>query len=87
MKNILITFVDDGQDFLTFQVEEESGQIVDVQPFQQSIWGSHKVLNLKQLLEAGETVIGMAVELDDPEGLLGTKKFFLKHGIEKIQRI
>lgn len=43
-----ITFEDHGQDFLTFKVKND-GTIVDVQPFQFSIWSKYRVENIKEL--------------------------------------
>lgn len=50
--NKIITFEYHHQDFLTFEVTPE-GKIVDVQPFQYSIWSQFKVTNFDTLLVGG----------------------------------
>ena len=41
-----VHFVDRGQDFLFFDVEVKTGKIVDVEPFQYSLWSKFTVLNI-----------------------------------------
>jgi hypothetical protein len=49
-----IRFQDNGQDFLTWQIDEQ-GNVVDCQPFQAFVWVGCIVLN-HATLKAGEKV-------------------------------
>ncbi len=72
-----ITFEDEGQDFLTFDVDNE-GYIKDVKPFQFSIWSKYRVTNFKDLS------IGDYVDLSHIET---KEKLTLKYKIENVKRI
>lgn len=50
--NTIITFQDHGQDFITFEATQE-GKIVDVQPFQFSVWSRYKIQNMDNLVVGG----------------------------------
>lgn len=47
-----IHFEDHGQDFLTWEVDQD-GFVTDAQPFQSTIWGGCKVINMKELKPGG----------------------------------
>jgi hypothetical protein len=71
--NKIITFEDKFQDFLTFEVTPK-GKIVDVQPFQYSIWSKFSVTNVKSMK------VGGFVNLKK-----GKEEMTIKYPIEKIE--
>lgn len=44
-----IIFEDQGQDFIVFVVNENTGKIIDSRPFQSSIWTKYKVTNVSEI--------------------------------------
>jgi len=57
-----VHFIDEGQDFLFFDVEVKTGRIVDVKPFQYSIWSKFTVLNINSIEIRGRLCIREATE-------------------------
>ena len=72
---ITVFFVDDGQDFLEWDVNEK-GEVVDCRPFQGDIWIGTKVLT-KDILP------GTHLDIITPEG---TRRYLL-HAVEKVQEL
>ena len=54
MKIFRIHFEDHGQDFLTWDVNIETGKVVDCAPFQSSIWCGGTVDNVDNLETGGQ---------------------------------
>lgn len=72
---ITVFFVDDGQDFLEWDVHEK-GEVVDCRPFQGDIWIGTMVHNKD--IQPGDH---LDVTLTD-----GSRRYII-HAVEKVQEI
>lgn len=70
-----ITFVDNGQDFLWWIVDE-NGKVVDCRPFQASIWTQYTVVNDLTRLKKGHK-LGIRKGDEFPVEL--------KHAVRKVE--
>lgn len=77
MKRSKIHFEDNGQDFLTWEINEQ-GVVVRSEPFQTEVWKDSIVLNIDELEPGNKVVI---IPKDDDEPLE------IKHKIEKIEEL
>ncbi len=68
-----VTFEDNGQDFLEFDLDED-GIVIDCRPFQAFLWVNHKVINHDSLV-ANQNVILQTTNGD----------LTIKHKIESIR--
>jgi len=68
---ITIEFEDKGQDFLEWDIDSESGKVVDCRPFQASIWTKFHVA-LHDQLEVGDKVD----ICEDPIDYNSTEQYF-----------
>lgn len=73
---ITVFFVDEGQDFLEWDINEE-GKVVDCRPFQGDIWIGTKVHNK-------DIKPGDILDITLPGG---TDTTTLIHAVEKVQQI
>lgn len=55
-----IEFEDHGQDFLTWTIDTEKQEVIDCQPFQQSVWEGKKTL--QRAFEVGGYVLFIDVD-------------------------
>jgi len=72
---ITIFFVDDGQDFLEWDIND-NGEVVDCRPFQAFVWVGTKVHNKD--LKAGDQL-----DITTPGGI----RRRLTHAVEKVQQL
>ena len=72
-----ITFEDNGQDFLTFDIDND-GYIKEVKPFQGELWKQYRVSNYSNLSVGGFVHLQHLQAIDN---------FSIKHKIQKIERI
>ena len=72
---ITVFFVDDGQDFLQWDIDDE-GKVVDCRPFQGWVWNNTIVHNKD--IKAGDLL-----DITTPRGTRTT----LNHAVEKVQQL
>lgn len=72
-----IHFTDNGQDFLTWEIDER-GIITNSEPFQKSIWVGGEVINHLDI-KAGSKVIYKTTIIPD--------EIQIKHTVEKIETL
>lgn len=70
-----IFFVDDGQDFLEWDVNEK-GDVIDCRPFQADVWVGTVVHNK-------DIKPGDILHITTPDGISRT----LSHAVEKVQEL
>lgn len=73
---ITIEFEDRGQDFITWEIVAETGQIIDCHPFQYRTWAKCRVLHPETLAE------GQYPAIETGEG----EQLVMKYRVEKLTR-